>query len=250
MTIQLSSDQTIEAALAARHGGRVLDVATGGGWMLAWLLDTMQDTDGGAGVDLSALDFGALDDGSVFNRPKVEFLQMDARELDFPDASFDTVAIASALHHMPSAPPVLAEMVRVLKPGGHIVIVEMYRDHQDGPQLTHILMHHWWANIDTALGLTHHETFERQALLDMLADLNLRNVQTFDASFGADVDPQDSERRDMLLKRIDFYLQRAEDLPERDAFEARANELRLRLITEGFRTANRLVMIGQKPPAE
>jgi SAM-dependent methyltransferase len=247
MPIQISSDETIEAAIAALPGGRVLDVATGDGWLLAWLLDTVQAPAGGVGVDLRPLDFAALDEASVFNRPDVEFAQMDAQTMDFEDGSFDTVAIASSLHHLADPQAVLRDMLRVLAPGGHLVIVEMYRDHQDGPQLTHIMMHHWWANIDSAHGITHNETFTRQGVLDLLEPLNLHDVQVFDAAFGADSDPHDAERRDVLLRRIDHYLQRAEDLPEREAFTARANEIKLRLLNEGFQTANMLVVVGQKP---
>ncbi len=247
MAIQLSTVQDIEAAIASLTGGRILDVATGDGWLLAWLLDTMQDAVEGVGIDLRPLDFAALDDASVFNRADVEFLQMDAHAMDFADASFETVAIATSLHHLPDPRPVLDEMLRVLKPGGHVVIVEMYRDHQDGPQMTHILMHHWWAAIDRALGITHNETYRRQELLDLVGALNLRDLAVFDVAFGAEMDPHDPERRDILLKRLDHYLRRAEELPNRDELAARADAIKLRLLNEGFRTANMLVIAGGKP---
>lgn len=247
MPIQLSTDDQIEAQIASLRGGRILDVATGSGWLLAWLLDTMQDTTGGAGIDLRPLDAAALDEEGIFNRENVEFLQMDAAAMDFPDASFDTVAIANSLHHMPDAGAVLAEMRRVLKPGGHVVVLEMYRDQQDGPQMTHILMHHWWANIDSALGITHNETYTRAALVDLITGLGLQNVALLDASFGAGQDPHDSERREVLLNRITHYLDRAKDLPDYAAFETRAKDLKLRLLDEGFRSANTLVAVEQKP---
>ncbi len=247
MPIQLSTDDQIEAQIASLTGGRILDVATGNGWLLAWLLDTMQTTTEGVGIDLRPLDAAALDEEGVFNRENVEFLQMDAASMDFPDGSFDTVAISNALHHMPDVGAVLAEMRRVLKPGGHLIVLEMYRDQQDGPQMTHILMHHWWANIDSALGIMHRETYTRAALVDLIAGLGLQNVALLDASFGAEANPHDPDRREVLLKRITHYLDRAKDLPEYPDFEARAKDLKLRLLDDGFRSANTLVAVGQKP---
>lgn len=246
MPVQLTATHDIDAALVARYGGAILDIATGSGWVIGWLLRTMRDVSHAVGIDLRALDAVALDDDSVFNRENVEYMQMDAARLDFDDASFDTVAIANSLHHMADARAVLAEMRRVLKPGGTLILVEMYRDQQDGPQMTHILMHHWWANIDAALGIVHNETFMRQELIDLVRGLGLSALTVMDASFGAGGDPHDAERRDVLLKRIEHYLQRASELPDYAAYEARANDLRLRLLKHGFITANSLIVIGEK----
>ena len=44
---------------------------------------------------------------------------MDARKLDFPDASFDLVFSFHALEHIPDPDLCLAEMNRVLRPGGY-----------------------------------------------------------------------------------------------------------------------------------
>jgi SAM-dependent methyltransferase len=47
---------------------------------------------------------------------------MDARELDFPDASFDLVFSFHALEHIPQPERALAEMARVLRPGGTFLV--------------------------------------------------------------------------------------------------------------------------------
>ncbi|MGR3272123.1 methyltransferase domain-containing protein [Thalassococcus profundi] len=57
--------------------------------------------------------------------------QMDARELDFPDASFDTVAAMHIVSVVPEPERVLAEMARVCKPGGEIVITNHFAS-EDG----------------------------------------------------------------------------------------------------------------------
>jgi demethylmenaquinone methyltransferase/2-methoxy-6-polyprenyl-1,4-benzoquinol methylase len=48
----------------------------------------------------------------------------DGMRLPFADGTFDTLAIAFGLRNMESWPGALAEMSRVLKPGGHILILD------------------------------------------------------------------------------------------------------------------------------
>jgi ubiquinone/menaquinone biosynthesis C-methylase UbiE len=54
-----------------------------------------------------------------------------AQQLPFPDASFDAVLVALVFHHLPrrDLPHALAEIRRVLTPGGRVLIVDL-----GGPQ--------------------------------------------------------------------------------------------------------------------
>jgi len=53
----------------------------------------------------------------------------DVQELPFPDASFDVVVAAWMLFHVPDLDRGLAEIARVLRPGGRLVAATNYRDH-------------------------------------------------------------------------------------------------------------------------
>lgn len=52
--------------------------------------------------------------------------QMDARALDFPDESFDSVVAMHIMSVVPDPRQVLSEMARVCKPGGHILITNHF----------------------------------------------------------------------------------------------------------------------------
>jgi SAM-dependent methyltransferase len=158
--------------------GRVLDVATGRGGFIHFLLEHLKDFVEITGIDTQESAAAAFAD--AFPQPNIHFSRMDAAHLDFPDSTFDTVCIANSLHHLPDVHAVLSEMQRVLKPGGHFICLEMYRDGQDEAQQTHVLMHHWWAAVDMARGVCHHPTFTRQELLDLLDSLQLERVQIID----------------------------------------------------------------------
>lgn len=56
--------------------------------------------------------------------------EMDARALDFPDGYFDTVVAMFLVSVVPEPERVLAEMARVCKPGGEVLIINHFaRDH-------------------------------------------------------------------------------------------------------------------------
>ena len=109
---------------ALRPGMRVLDVAGG----TADLARAMARKVGPGGrvwltdINGSMLQIGRdrmLDDGLI--EPVV---QCDAEALPFPEGSFDRVTVAFGLRNMTHKDRALAEMRRVLKPGGRLLVLE------------------------------------------------------------------------------------------------------------------------------
>lgn len=56
----------------------------------------------------------------------VELLRMDAGHMEFPDDSFDTVMAAYVVTAVPDYRKVVAEMIRVCKPGGRIIMLNHF----------------------------------------------------------------------------------------------------------------------------
>jgi len=105
--------------------GTVLEVGVGTGMSLEHYLPHLSVT----GIDYSAEMLARA-------RARVERLnlghvselrQMDARDLNFPDASFDTVVAMHVLSVVPDPERVMAEIARVLRPGGKLFIVNHFR---------------------------------------------------------------------------------------------------------------------------
>lgn len=85
--------------------------------------------------------------------------EMDAANLDFPGASFDVAVAMFVMTVVPDAPRVLAEMTRVVKPGGRIVIVNHFSA-EGGPRAA---IERWLSRFATTLGW--HPEFDKGQML-------------------------------------------------------------------------------------
>ncbi|MEY4476629.1 MAG: hypothetical protein RJA31_133 [Actinomycetota bacterium] len=104
-------------ALGITAGDRVLDIAAGTGTSSAAIAR--------AGARVTALDFspGMVAVGRE-RHPDIEFVEGDAQQLPFDDASFEAVTISFGLRNVNDPHRALAEMRRVLVPGGRVVVCE------------------------------------------------------------------------------------------------------------------------------
>ncbi len=98
--------------------GNVLDVACGTGDMAVSLVERGCTV---TGIDLSE-EMLAI---ARQKAPIVTFMIADAEHLPFPDASFDAVTCAFGVRNFVHLEQGLKEMLRVLKPGGTMVILEL-----------------------------------------------------------------------------------------------------------------------------
>jgi demethylmenaquinone methyltransferase/2-methoxy-6-polyprenyl-1,4-benzoquinol methylase len=109
-----------------RAGQRVLDLASGTGDLAARLAGLVGPTGLVVMSDINAAMLAQgrdrmLDDGRVGN---VRYAQLDAEALPFPAGSFDCVTIGFGLRNVTHKERALAEMHRVLRPGGRALVLE------------------------------------------------------------------------------------------------------------------------------
>lgn len=108
------------------NGKKILDVATGSGWMAIVLAK--------AGYNVTTIDIDddaidrakkrAVDEG-ISSPDKVTFQIADAQNLPFPDNSFDAVFSFDSMHHMPNCSKVIKEFSRVCKSSGVLMIADL-----------------------------------------------------------------------------------------------------------------------------
>ena len=104
-------------AVAPEPGDRVLDLAAGTG------TSSVPFAERGAFVVSCDFSLGMLGAGRR-RRPDLAFVAGDATRLPFADASFDAVTISFGLRNVHDPKAAMAEMLRVTRPGGRVVVCE------------------------------------------------------------------------------------------------------------------------------
>jgi len=127
----------ISARIAAGFAGRALDIGTGPGQIVrklaaqlpGWQLLGVDRSPNMIRQALTAREPAALSPRVLSDMPatRVEFLVADANRLPFPDASFDLVLCNSVLHHLENPARLLAEIARVARPDGAILLRDLGR---------------------------------------------------------------------------------------------------------------------------
>jgi demethylmenaquinone methyltransferase / 2-methoxy-6-polyprenyl-1,4-benzoquinol methylase len=110
--------RVVARAVGARPGELILDLAAGTG--------TSSRTFTATGARCVAADFslGMLRVGARGPSPLVRFVAGDALDLPFADGAFDAVTISFGLRNVADPGGALAELLRVTRPGGRLVICE------------------------------------------------------------------------------------------------------------------------------
>ncbi|WP_138945199.1 demethylmenaquinone methyltransferase [Plantibacter sp. M259] len=107
-------------AVGPAAGERILDLAAGTGTSSAALARN--------GAQVVAADFSpgmiAVGRDKYADRSDIQFVEADATALPFADEEFDATTISFGLRNVVRPKDALAEMLRVTKPGGRIVICE------------------------------------------------------------------------------------------------------------------------------
>jgi SAM-dependent methyltransferase len=113
------------ATQADLSGKRVLEVGCGHGGGASYLMRTSHPASY-TGLDLNPV--GIAFCRKRHNVPGLDFVQGDAENLPFPDQSFDAVINIESSHCYPRFPRFLAEVARVLRPGGHFLYADLRAD--------------------------------------------------------------------------------------------------------------------------
>ncbi len=232
--------------LSQVDGGLVLDAATGRGEFIHTLKQSLKSYSQIIGIDASerSVDYAQ----KIFPENDVEIFRMNLEHIRFEDNYFDLVSISNSLHHLENMDVVLKELIRVLKPGGMLLIAEMYCDGEQSPaQETHILMHHWLAGVDRLSGVYHRSTYTKQELIDISAKLRLDNINSTDFYIPVDNPAKNCES---LVNNCKDTLKRLESMPGGEALMAEGYNMLSRIAEIGCAGASRLIITGYKPKGD
>ncbi len=110
--------------VSATNPKNVLDIATGTGDLAIMLSKTHAEKIVGIDISAGMLDIGKKKIAAKNLSQIIEMRQEDSEALTFDDNSFDAVTVAFGIRNFETLEKGLAEILRVLKPGGIFVILE------------------------------------------------------------------------------------------------------------------------------
>lgn len=109
-------------------GGRILDVGCGPGHLPLLICQAIKD------CTITAIDISqpmlTIAQRHLAKSPyehRIDYLQADAKDLPFDDASFDCVISNTTVHHLADPSAMLAQMHRVARPEGVYLVRDLYR---------------------------------------------------------------------------------------------------------------------------
>lgn len=104
----------------------ILDIATGTGDLAISMYRTLKaDRIIGADISEGMMEVGRRKVADAGYSEHITFEQQDCTALSYPDESFDAVTAAFGIRNFEDIEQGIAEMHRVLKPGGHLMILEL-----------------------------------------------------------------------------------------------------------------------------
>ena len=233
--------EKLKTLLNQKKGTKILDVGTGNGNFIKVIIALTNDFSEIIGIDLL--------DGSVegckknFEDERINFFKMDAMNMEFDDGIFDFVCLSNSLHHLIDVNGILKEMERVLKPDGALVFCEMMSNNLNRRQKSHLLMHHYAAEIDRERGSYHGTTFTNTEILEIIAkESSLKIIDAWDLTYPRREDNSEEEI-EWLFETIDRLKERAADSDKREYFDKEAEKVKKHINKYGFDSATQLIVV-------
>ena len=110
-------------ALELTAGERVLDIGSGPGLLAYDMAMAVGEKGRVCGVDVSS-SMLAMAGKRCASQPWTEFRKADATQIPYPDGNFDAAVSTQVYEYVSDIPAALAELHRILRPGGRVVILD------------------------------------------------------------------------------------------------------------------------------
>ena len=123
-------NRIFDLILAGRPAGDALDIGCGTGFLVFELAERGQRV---TGVDFAPAMLAEARRKAGERRASVRFEEADAEQLPFPGGSFDLAISRHVLWTLPHPEAAIDEWIRVLRPGGRLVVVDSQFDVESAP---------------------------------------------------------------------------------------------------------------------
>ena len=221
----------------------VLDIGTGTGDFVAILNDVFNESTQIIGVDPGE---NWLEKARKrFPQKHISFKKMQGEELKFEDNSFDVVSISNALHHLKDISVSIAEINRVLKSGGWIIINEISADELNEAQENQKMLHHFKSFADRKNGITHNDTWSKAGILKIISNQGIDVKLSFPHNSKMKSPTFDEQSLNEKYKMMEDHLETLKGYSEYEEMAKKLPVFKERLFKHGFQLATQLMTVGQ-----
>jgi len=231
----------LTALFNEKDNSKILDIGTGNGNFITIITQLTDKFSEIIGIDL--IDASIEGCKEHFKDERINFFNMDALSMEFKDDSFDFVCLSNSLHHLEDVKATLREMERVLKPGGALVFCEMVNNNLDKRQKSHLLLHHFAAEIDRDRGNFHDETFSSTQILKILKEKSSLSIKdAWDLGYPKK-ETNSKEEIEWLYKTLERIMESIKDSDNFEYFEKKALKIKTYIGKYGFDSATSLIVV-------
>ena len=235
--------EQLKTFFAGKPVFKVLDIDTGAGDFIKLILPVFSEGTKITGIDPS--EEALAEARREIASGNVDFVRMEGENLNFEDQSFDVVCLSNAMHHLANPEKTLAEMKRVVKADGWLVIAELTSDGLNEAQENQKMLHHFKSYVERKSGITHRETWTEAGVLEIIRSSGIKPVLTF--PFNRMANPvRDPEKLEVRVQAFAGHLAELDGLPEYAEKSADFEQFKKRVQSHGFQMARQIVVVGQK----
>lgn len=178
------------------QSGKVLDLCTGTGKLaVTFLKKSPAELVIGLDFSYEMLTIAQAMQHRIEYQNKISFIQADAIEIPFPDNTFDCITIAFGLRNIPDLPKLFQEMLRVTKPNGKMLALELTRPQNRVMYGIYYLYLHWYLPIlgrlisknktaYTYLATTISQFYDREQIKQFMLDSGWTKVNNIQLTLG------------------------------------------------------------------
>ncbi len=234
--------EKIKQILERYPQARVLDLGTGVGNFISLLVSITNDFHEIIGVDTSEKILERAKTNFA-TYPFVRFEVGDANHLPYGDGTFDIICLSNSLHHLEQVTATFKEMKRLLRPGGCIIINEMIKDGLDNAQKSHMMLHHFAAEIDRRMHILHNDTYTKKEIIELLTNVNgLETENYWEVKFPKIEQPMEKDIKG-LLALVDRITAQTYNFDDKEYFINKGEEIKSYIKKNSYASAPQYVFV-------
>ena len=216
-----------------------LELGCGDGGFLKYVLDQNKSFKSITAVDINSESIKKA--RTTLQTFKVFFIVQENLPLGLESDQFDTITLSNTLHHLRDKPSVLAELKRLIKPNGKIIITEMITNNLTSAEQSYCRYHALRAEVDRLHGVFHETTYTSAEIQRMVSESRLRIVKKA-VLLNVKEAVLDTGEISEMESKVNELIQSVSETPEYSSLDEKARSIKAHLHQYGIKRPRQLYL--------